>query len=229
MADVLETETEALVHRLEEAMPELAVATVPVASALTDLIGVEKRILSDRAVEKRRREFQAGRTAARQALAKLGYAETAVGKLKSGAPDWPAGISGSISHTDDLAVAAATTGEFGFGIDMEPNQPLPKDVVPLITTEAELQSMAAILPKSVPPSRAAFCAKEATYKAISASLGKVIDFSDVVLKQGTDSATFRSVARHDLSEAVKQGRLLAEGRFFHTEKTIVSIAVSALD
>lgn len=210
-------------------MPELAVACVPLAAPLADLLGVEKHILSDRAVEKRRREFQAGRTAARQALTKLGYAKTAVGKLNNGAPDWPAGICGSISHTDDLAVAALLKSAIGFGIDLEPNLPLPEDVVPLIATEAELQTLGADLPKGVAPCRAVFCAKEATYKAISASLGKVIDFSDVVLKQGADSATFRSVARHDLTEAVKQGCLLAEGRIFHTEKTILSIAVSALN
>lgn len=229
MAEALETETEALAQQLEHAMPELTVAFVPVASQLADLVGVEKHILSDRAVDKRRREFQAGRTAARHVLSKLGYADTPVGKLKNGAPDWPVGVSGSISHTDDLAVAAALKSAIGFGIDLEPNQPLPKDVVPLIATEAELQTIRTALPAGVPPCRAAFCAKEATYKAISAVLGKVIDFSDVVLKQGVDSATFRSTARHDLIETVKKGSLLAKVQIFHSEQTIVSVAISTLE
>ena len=229
MAEALAFETHALAQQLEQAVPELALAFVPVASRLADLVGVEMSILSDRAVKKRRREFQAGRTAARQVLAKLGCAETAVGKLKNGAPDWPAGISGSISHTDDLAVAAAMTAAIGFGIDLEPNERLPNDVVPLIATKEELHTFRTALPAGILPCRAIFCAKEATYKAISATLGKVIDFSDVELISGSDSATFRSVARHDLIETVKKGRLLAGVQIFQSEKTIVSIAFSALE
>ena len=48
---------------------------------------------------KRRRDFALGRSCARAALAELGHGEAVIAKGDDGAPLWPPGIAGSITHT----------------------------------------------------------------------------------------------------------------------------------
>jgi 4'-phosphopantetheinyl transferase EntD len=69
----------------------------------------------------RQREFHLGRACARAALARLGHEDAFVARQDDGAPRWPAGIVGSISHTDGYAVAlAAASGRYcGLGVDVE--------------------------------------------------------------------------------------------------------------
>src|SRR5688572_29707947 len=57
------------------------------------------------AVPKRQAEFRAGRYCAMTALTALDarFAGCEVGRADSGAPVWPAGIVGSISHSDGMA------------------------------------------------------------------------------------------------------------------------------
>src|SRR5580692_7617313 len=73
------------------------------------------------AVASRRAEFVAGRLCAREALAALGAPSTRVPRGIDGAPEWPTGFVGSISHTAELAFAAvAPAAEArGLGLDVE--------------------------------------------------------------------------------------------------------------
>lgn len=61
----------------------------------------------------------AGRVAARQALLRCGAESTGISRHRSGAPVFPAGFYGSISHTDGIAVAAVTDEPRLVGIDIE--------------------------------------------------------------------------------------------------------------
>lgn len=74
-----------------------------------------------RASTKRREEFAAGRLCAAAALKFLGAGSEAVGREPGGAPIWPSGVVGSISHTDDVAaVAVMPSGGFSaIGLDIE--------------------------------------------------------------------------------------------------------------
>ncbi len=75
-----------------------------------------------RAVEKRRADYTAGRYCATRALAALGLpGGTRVGRGADGAPLWPEGIVGSITHTAGFAWAAAAraTDVTAVGIDSE--------------------------------------------------------------------------------------------------------------
>ena len=58
------------------------------------------------AVEKRRREFATGRACARRALDDLGIAPSAILPGERGAPQWPPGIVGSITHCAGYRAAA---------------------------------------------------------------------------------------------------------------------------
>ena len=78
-------------------------------------------LLMAHAVAKRQREFALGRACARAALARLGHGKAALGRKADGAPLWPDGIVGSISHTQTHAVALAAPAEAfrGLGVDVE--------------------------------------------------------------------------------------------------------------
>jgi 4'-phosphopantetheinyl transferase EntD len=56
---------------------------------------------------KRQQEFCSGRFCAHQALDRLGYHDIPLLADQYGAPVWPCGITGSISHSGGIAVAAA--------------------------------------------------------------------------------------------------------------------------
>jgi 4'-phosphopantetheinyl transferase EntD len=74
-----------------------------------------------RMVDKRRREFLAGRACAYAVLEALGRARGPVARGADGAPQWPAGVVGSITHCDGFCCAAATTTDVlrALGVDAE--------------------------------------------------------------------------------------------------------------
>lgn len=120
------------------------------------------------ALPKRRREFAAGRQAARLAMTGLGLQEQAVPSRLDRAPHWPKGLTGSISH--DASSCVAVVGELAHfravGVDVEPDAPLHDDLTAEICLPQERAWLA-----EVPATRRAlmarrlFCAKEAVYKA----------------------------------------------------------------
>ena len=74
------------------------------------------------AVNKRRAEFLAGRIAAADAISRLCGLWHTPGISGSGAPVWPQGLIGSISHSINYVVAVVRRGEqknVGIGIDLE--------------------------------------------------------------------------------------------------------------
>ncbi|GIF50582.1 4'-phosphopantetheinyl transferase EntD [Asanoa ferruginea] len=116
------------------------------------------------AVDSRRREFATGRLCAREALRALGLPAAAVPRGDGGAPVWPPGVVGSVTHCAGYRGAAvARAGDLAaLGIDAEPDEPLPAGVLDLVAGEGELAG----LPDGGPHwDRLLFCAKEALYKA----------------------------------------------------------------
>lgn len=125
----------------------------------------EEQPIIARAVDRRRREFTTGRACARSALAKLGVPPVPILRGERNAPQWPAGIVGSITHCAGYrAAAVARAGELlGVGIDAEPNQPLPDGVLQVIALPDEEAGLRA-LPAGTAWDRLLFCAKEAIFK-----------------------------------------------------------------
>lgn len=125
----------------------------------------EAACLSPNAVDKRRREFAAGRAAAHRAMAALGLTAEPILIGPKRAPIWPTGLIGSISHCRSAAVAVATKGEDiqALGVDLEEDTPLSDDLIPQICRPAER----AWLSRQANPGQLAkviFSAKEAAYK-----------------------------------------------------------------
>ncbi len=116
--------------------------------------------------DKRRRDFALGRACARAALAELGHFDAVIAKGDNGAPLWPGGIVGSITHTKGYAAAAVgRRRDFaGLGIDAEQVAGVTRDLWPRLFTTAEQDRLKAH-PDPLFAATLFFAAKEACYKA----------------------------------------------------------------
>jgi 4'-phosphopantetheinyl transferase EntD len=150
-----------------------------------------------RVVESRRREFTTGRHCARAALTRLGYAPVPVLGGARGAPRWPAGVVGSITHCAGYrAAAVARVADLAtMGIDAEPNEPLPAGVLHAVTVQQERDSLGelATADPGIAWDRLLFSAKESVYKAWFPLTGEFLDFDGAVV--GFDPALSTFAAR----------------------------------
>ncbi|MET9360223.1 4'-phosphopantetheinyl transferase superfamily protein [Streptomyces sp. NPDC006632] len=117
----------------------------------------------------RRREFTTVRHCARLALRELGVAPAPLLPDAGGAPRWPAGTVGSMTHCRGYraAVAAPHTAVRALGIDAEPHRPLRDGVLASVARAEEREDQLALLrlDAAVHWDRLLFCAKEAAFKA----------------------------------------------------------------
>jgi enterobactin synthetase component D / holo-[acyl-carrier protein] synthase len=145
----------------------------------------EEQIIAH-AVPARRREYAAVRSCARACLGRLGYPGAPILPGAGGAPAWPAGVLGSMTHCPGYTAAAVGPHPriCAIGIDAEPDTPLPEDVLDLVATPAEQDRLAA--PKPVPDGpnwdRLLFSAKEAVYKAWFPRVGEWLDHQEAEIR-----------------------------------------------
>jgi 4'-phosphopantetheinyl transferase EntD len=166
----------------------------------------EEAVIS-RAVEKRRREFRTVRHCARQAMRELGLPPAAVLPGEHREPLWPPGVVGSMTHCAGYraAVVAHSRDLLTVGIDAEPHQQLPPDVLVAITL-ADEQIRIAELAAAHGAShwdRILFCAKETVYKAWFPLTQRWLGFRDAAV-------TIDPAAR-DPAEGTFSARLLVRG------------------
>ncbi|MBX7555088.1 4'-phosphopantetheinyl transferase superfamily protein [Streptomyces sp. NPDC004232] len=142
----------------------------------------EEEALVQRAVTKRRREFAAVRGCARRAMEKLGVPAQPVVSGERGAPVWPAGLIGSMTHCDGYCAAVlARDGDLAsVGIDAEPHGPLPEGVGDSVFLPAESGRLALLAARrpGVHWDRILFSAKESVYKAWFPLTRLWLDFSE---------------------------------------------------
>jgi enterobactin synthetase component D len=103
---------------------------------------IEAEALGPRAVPQRRTLFALGRAAAREALLELGLPPTAIPRSSDGAPVWPDGFVGAISHTHHVAVAVAGHQDdyVGLGVDVEElDRGVRPDIARLVCRPAEME------------------------------------------------------------------------------------------
>lgn len=160
---------------------------VLIESALSDFNGplfeAERALLTPRAAPARIAQFSATRLAAHRALAQLGVPvpPEGIGRDAHGAPIWPSGIVGSLTHTAQRCAAAVTRARSwrGIGIDLELCEPLPEDVSPLVLSPDEIADLETMPGGAARWGRAAFGAKECVHKAIQPLRGVWLDFGEV--------------------------------------------------
>ena len=130
----------------------------------------------------RRAAWSGGRVALRRALGAAGLAASeAILATARGAPALPAGVVGSVSHKQEVAVAlvaAASDPRATIGIDVEGVRAIYPGVAEKILAADERVS----LPPAGPARDAAvllrFSAKEAIYKALDPWVGRFVDFKE---------------------------------------------------
>jgi enterobactin synthetase component D / holo-[acyl-carrier protein] synthase len=154
----------------------------------------EEAVLLARAVDKRRHEFATGRHCARAALARLGVPPAPLLPGPRGAPRWPAGVVGSITHCDGYRAAAVARDRnvVTLGLDAEPADPLPDGVMRLVFDVGErawIRELGAARPE-VCWDRLLFSAKESVYKAWFPLAGRWLGFAEASVTVDPDAATF---------------------------------------
>jgi 4'-phosphopantetheinyl transferase EntD len=144
-----------------------------------------------------RRQSGAARIVARRLLGVLGEPDAALPRSASGAPVWPFGIVGSIAHDDEVAVATVVRSGYlrSLGIDVEPADALPRELVPIVATAAERARYGT----AVLESRILFCAKEAVFKALYPLCGLFLDFHDIEIDLDAGSARVRAAHSANIS------------------------------
>ncbi|MFI6931479.1 4'-phosphopantetheinyl transferase [Streptomyces sp. NPDC050287] len=152
----------------------------------------EEEAVVARAVSKRRREFTAVRSCARRAMEKLGVPPQPILPGERGAPRWPAGLTGSMTHCDGYCAAALVraTDLASLGIDAEPDGPLPEGVLNAVSLPAErarLLRLADVRP-GTHWDRLLFSAKESVYKAWFPLTAQWLDFSEADIDIRVDDA-----------------------------------------
>ncbi|GHJ10292.1 4'-phosphopantetheinyl transferase [Micromonospora humidisoli] len=177
-------------------MRDLLPATVSVAVAGTadwvgELLPEERAGLGERAVERRRRDFTAGRVCARRAMTALGLPATPVPAAPNRAPVWPDGLVGTITHTRDYCAAAvARRADLrAVGMDAERQRDLNPGVRRMILHPEEEDRLAR-LPGGVNWPIVVFSAKETVYKVWHPVVGSWLDFLDASVDLDPDAGVF---------------------------------------
>ena len=185
-----------------------------------------------KAVASRRIEFGTVRWCARQALARLGLPPASILPGLRGAPRWPAGVAGSMTHCAGYRAAALAhiRDIAAIGIDAEPHGPLPDGVGDRVVNQVERRALAELASAApgVSWDKLLFSAKEATYKAWFPLTQRWLGFDDAVISINPADGTFTAqllvpgpvLGGHQLTEFT--GRWLARDGL-----VITSIAVPA--
>lgn len=147
------------------------------------------------AIPSRRMEFTAGRTAVRRAMQKLGLPPMATLHGKDRAPIWPEGLTGSISHTRDVCIAAVAKSDTmrTIGLDLEEATPLDPSLIPVVCTPDEQRWLNSLngFDRSV-AAKMIFAAKESAYKAQFPLSRKLFGFETLNVKISSDLSSFRA-------------------------------------
>jgi len=181
------------------------------------------------AVDKRRREFATARACARAALAKLGMPPAPIVPGLRGAPQWPPGAVGSITHCAGYRASAVARDcdVITIGLDAEPHDKLPDGVLGAIASRGE-QARLAALAAARPDmfwDRMLFSAKESVYKAWFPLTGRWLNFEDASVEIDPVGRTFN--ARLLVDGPVVNGAVLTafSGRWLVRDGLIVTAIV----
>lgn len=135
---------------------------------------------------KRKLAFILGRTAAHQALEKLGLRNAIILKANSGAPVWPKGFCGSIAHSVQskqqaaaVALAASEENYKSIGLDIEC---LDRVISPKLIKKICNQSEIALISKTT-SALLIFSCKEAIYKCLFPICQQYFGYLDASLIQ----------------------------------------------
>lgn len=134
----------------------------------------------------RRREFGTARLCARRALGALGLPASPLPRGPRGAPVWPEGVVGSITHCDGYRAAAVARDRdaVALGVDAEPDAPLSARALEAVASGEERRRLVEHrrCRPDVSWDRLLFSAKESVYKVWSPLVGRWLGFEDAEVR-----------------------------------------------
>lgn len=141
----------------------------------------------------RRQEYRLGRLCAEIAMRRLGGPpppDLRVVRLADGRPSWPAGVTGSITHTRGLvsAVACSLTMARGIGIDAERVMcaRTAREVCRLVAADFEVRAaQCGAECEYTSALTLVFAAKEAAFKCLHPLVNRYFDYTDASLVRAT--------------------------------------------
>jgi enterobactin synthetase component D len=178
------------------------------------LRALEKELVAG-ASDKRRRDFALGRACAHDALAALGHEDIAIGIAGDGAPLWPTGVLGSITHTKAYAAAVVADARHfsGIGLDAERVGGVTEDLWPRLFDAAERDHLSALDAASrLVVATLFFSAKEACYKACTPRGG--LRFREIHIAPEGDGFTATRSGENLRGRYALQGDLMVTAVWF---------------
>lgn len=209
-------------YAIERLFPPGVIAFETRTTVPTELLLPAERECVAHAVDKRVREFAAGRVCARAGFAALGFEPTPLLSQTDRAPAWPPGIVGSITHTNGYCVAVVgLEARFaGIGIDAERLGRLSPRLWRFTMRQEELERLQSL--DEAPRSRMAsviFSAKEAFYKCQYAMTRAWLGFDDVAVTVADEVWEASVMAASAPIRAVRSSWM---GRFSVADDTVVT-------
>lgn len=181
--------------------PGLEVWSLAIHEGLRSPFDEENALAAD--LNKRGTHLLAGRLAAHAALRALGHAPCPLLRGDEGEVLWPTGVTGSVSHTPDLAVAvAADAGRYaGVGVDVERRErSLDPGTARLIAPADEERAWLAAPPDGLVGDAlvALTSAKEVVFKAYFPPTRVRLRYRDAVVTPTADGMHARVLPAFDL-------------------------------
>lgn len=211
---------------IEKILPPGVVCAEAFADPPDVVLFPEEEAVVAKAVDKRRREFATARGCARDALASLGVAPAPILAGERGAPQWPPGFVGSITHCAGYRAAAVARAchVLTIGLDGEPDEALPDGVGDVISLPAERERLRELALTAPGPcwDRLLFSAKESVYKAWFPLARQWLGFEDADVTINPADGTFEArllvpaTAASGVPSDVFTGRWLASDGFVLT-------------
>ncbi len=176
-----------LIEALEDSAPGSKAAWCSFSDQHWSDLTEEERQPLRRAVDKRRREFAAGRVAAKAGAAALGIALPSLPVGSQREPCWPCGLVGTITHDNISALAwlAPQAQWQGLGLDVECSTRLKPNTWRLLFNDDELAMLSASDDAEL--AVLMFSAKESIYKCLFPLVNRFVGYKEVsVLPEGRE-------------------------------------------
>jgi 4'-phosphopantetheinyl transferase EntD len=197
-----------------------------------DVTGYYFDAVPPKASPKRVHDFRRGRACAHGALEAIGHSVRTIPVGSCGAPVWPQGCVGSITHTAAYAGAVAATLDVysALGIDAEDVDAVSPELWPTLFTQSELRCLAAMR-ADARAARAAllFSAKESIYKAQFPLTRSWLDFLEVEVIVVTGSRFSARPAPGCASAAARFVMRLCGRYAFDDTQVITSASLPAVE
>ncbi|WP_254061906.1 4'-phosphopantetheinyl transferase [Granulicella sp. L60] len=209
----------ALLHQI---LPEDVFAVEQI-GILSGALSPEEELALGSVVEKRRSEFAAGRACGREALAYLNIRGKSILPGQSREPLWPEDIVGSITHCNGYCAAAIASRDrfMSIGIDAEPNEKLPEEVLGSIALWDEIILLQQLPAGDVHWDKLLFSIKESVYKAWFPIANRWLDFKDARILINPQERTFKVELLARITDTPFNNTVI-DGRYLMQDDLILS-------